>query len=526
MIAEYWKQRTTSQKVLILFILTLWFRAFFSLNIGLIDDEAYHWTWAKNLQLSYFDHPGMIAWLEAITTSLFGDNQLGVRLPGYLCFTATIVLLYKLTKDLFDEWAAIFVGFVMLWSPFWGFGGYVASPEPPFALSFVAAAYVFWQSVREDSQRWTLKKSWLWLGVIMGLGLNSKFIIALLAPGFGLYLLMTPSRRKDLLSPWPWVGFLIATALCTPIFWWNHLHDWPGFRYQFHDRHEGSSFSAGRWFGWFGAQLLFATPFLYVMLALAFVTSFLKRAEARWRYLFALTVPSIAVFYPQPFFAEYKPHWPGAAYTLLLMGAGFIWSQGLTWGHRTIVKARSKAYTYGILGFFIPLALLSYTPFIYPWVPKVFKVVAPNSQWQTTYDFSNEFTGWEELGSFVIRRQREIHAETGKKPFLAALRYETTAQTTWGAKEKIYMLNSTMSNYTVMQPVEEMKNLEGQDAIVVTTEKYDHDPLKYAKFDSCTRDKLMTFRHGVHARTFYVNLCKNFQGIIYSPGEIPPSAKR
>jgi dolichol-phosphate mannosyltransferase len=126
----------------------------------------------------------------------------------------------------------------------------------------------------------------------------------------------------------------------------------------------------------------------------------------------------------------------------------------------------------------------------------------------------------------LIRRQREIHAETGRKPFLAALRYETTAQTTWGSHEKIYMLNSTMSNYTVMQPVEEMKNLEGQDVLVVTTEKYDHDPLKYAKFDSCTRDKLMTFRHGVHARTFYVNLCKNFQGIIYSPGEIPPSAKR
>ncbi|MBO9666288.1 MAG: glycosyltransferase family 39 protein, partial [Bdellovibrio sp.] len=232
-IADYWKQRTTSQKVLILFILTLFFRAFFSLSIGLIDDEAYHWSWAKSLQLSYFDHPGMIAWLEAITTSLFGDNQLGVRLPGYLCFTAAIVLMYKLTKDLFDEWAAIFVGAVMLWSPFWGFGGYVASPEPPFALAFVGAAYVFWQGVREDSERWTVKKTWLWLGVIMGLGLNSKFITALIAPGFGLYLLSTPSRRKDLLSPWPWVGFLIATVLCTPIFWWNHLHDWPGFRYQF-----------------------------------------------------------------------------------------------------------------------------------------------------------------------------------------------------------------------------------------------------------------------------------------------------
>ena len=254
------------------------------------------------------------------------------------------------------------------------------------------------------------------------------------------------------------------------------MHDWPGFRYQFHDRHTNSSLSFNRWFGFFAAQLLFYTPFLYVLLVLTFITSFMKRIEARWRFLFCLTAPSLAVFYPQPLFAEYKPHWSGAVCTLLLMGAGYIWSQGLMWGQKRIVKARSKVYTRGIAGFMIPLTIIAYSPFVYPWVPSAFHFFAPHAEWKTTYDFSNEFTGWEELGDYVNRRQREIHAESGRIPFLAALRYETTAQTTWGTKQKIYMLNSTVSNYTVMQPVEEMKNLEGQNAIVVTTEKYDRDP--------------------------------------------------
>ncbi|MEN0057747.1 MAG: glycosyltransferase family 39 protein [Bdellovibrio sp.] len=286
MIREFWRQQNLSQKVLILFILTLFFRAFFALNIGLIDDEAYHWSWAKWLQLSYFDHPAMIAWLEAVSTSIFGDTYMGVRLPGFLCFVGTVTFLYKLTRDLFDEWAAIFVGFILLWSPFWGFGGYVASPEPPFMFSWVTAAWVFWQGVREDEKQWSVKKTWLWLGVLMGLGLNSKFIIALIAPGFGLYLLTTPARRRDLLSPWPWVGVLIATLLCTPIFAWNHLHEWPGFKYQFHDRHTGSQLSIERWLVFLAAQLLFYTPFLYVMLVLAFITSIIRFKEARWRFLF------------------------------------------------------------------------------------------------------------------------------------------------------------------------------------------------------------------------------------------------
>lgn len=513
MIAHFWNNRTTSQKALILFLLTLLFRLFFSVNIGLIDDEAYHWSWAKDLQLSYFDHPAMIAWLEALTTHLFGDTYFGVRLPGFLCFLGTVLILYRLTCDLFDQWAAYFVVFILLWSPFWGFGGYVASPEPPFMLCWSLAAYVFWQGVREDDKQWSLKKTWISLGVIMGLGLNSKFIIALLAPGFAIYLLMSPRHRKDLLKPWPWVGFLIATLLCAPIFIWNIQHDWPGFRYQFHDRHTGASFDISRWLQFFAAQWLFYTPFLYVLIALTFINSFLKRQEPRWRFLFAMAAPSILIFYPQPLWAEFKPHWSGAACTLLLMGCGAIWSQGLRWGAKIIVKPRSKTYTYGILAFFIPLALITYTPFAHPWIPKAFRLLNPNGEWKTVYDPSNEFTGWEELGDYVNRRQREIHADNGRRPFIAAHRYETTAQTTWGTKQKVYMLSSTVSHYTVMQTPEEMKSLHGQDAIFVSTEKYQADPMEWARWDSCTKEELKTYRGTEHSRTFNIYYCKNFQGV-------------
>ena len=199
-IEEFWKSRNNTQKALIIFVLTMIFRAVFSLNIGLIDDEAYHWSWTKDLQLSYFDHPAMIAWLESITTQLFGDTVLAVRLPSFLCFAAIIVIAFKLTQDLFDFSAACFVGLIMLWSPFWGFGGYVASPETPFMLCWMLATWIFWQGVREDGKAWSLKKTWLLLGLVMGLGLNSKFIIALLAPGFGLYMLMSARHRKDLLN--------------------------------------------------------------------------------------------------------------------------------------------------------------------------------------------------------------------------------------------------------------------------------------------------------------------------------------
>jgi len=513
-IRTIWQQLSTTQKVTLVFLVTLCFRAFFALNIGLIDDEAYHWSWTIDPQLSYFDHPAMIAWLEAITTKLFGDTILGIRLPSFICYSTLVILTFQFTKDLFDQTAAIFVGLIMLWSPFWGFGSYVASPETPFLLCWVFAAWVFWQGVREDDKQWSVKKTWIWLGILMGLGLNSKFIIALLAPGFGIYLLLTTHRRKDLLSPWPWVGFLIATILCTPIFLWNHLHEWPGFKYQFGSRHTSDGFKFERWLIFIGAQLIFYTPFLYAMMAMTFFGSIIKIREPRWRLLFCLTIPSFAIFYVQPFFADYKPHWSGAAFTLILMGCGGVWSQGLYWGQREIIKAKSKIFSRGIWGFFIPMALFVYTPFAYPWMPKLFSLVNPQGEWKTTYDLSNEFSGWEELGLYLNRRQREIHADSGTRPFFSAQRYEITAQTTWGTKQKVYMLNFTTSHYTVIQSAAEMENLKGQNSLFVSTEKYPEDPMEWAKWDSCQLEELKTYRHGIHARTFNIYYCKNFQGIL------------
>lgn len=513
MLAEFWKKSNTLQKVFVFFGLSILFRIFFASVVGLADDEAYHWSWTKNLSLSYYDHPAMIAWLEAISTSILGDTRWGVRLPAFLCYLGTAYLAWKLAREVFGIWAANFCAFLMLWTPLWGFGGYVASPETPFMLCWVAAAYVFWQNVREDGKAWPLKKTWLWLGVIMGLGLNSKFIIALLAPGFGLYLLMTPKHRKDLLSKWPWTGMLIATVICLPIFIWNLHYDWPGFRYQFHDRHTTTEFSFNRWLQFFTAQILFYTPVAYGLMLYTFGYSFVKRQEARWRWLFCMTVPSIVMFYPQPLWAEYKPHWSGPAFLLLAMGAGALWSEGVEWHGKTKIKPFSSKITWGILGFILLVNLITYLPFVYPWMPKAARAINPQAEWHPKYDLSNEFSGWPELGDYVNRRQREIHAESGKKPFIASNRYETTAQTYWGTKQKTYMLSTTKSQYTVTQTPQEMEALHGDTALFVTTDKYPTDPMGWAKFDECKPEEFKTYRHDEVARIFKVWICTNFQGI-------------
>lgn len=508
-----WNTLNPKQKIILFLSLVFATRFLFSFYIPLIDDEAYHWSWTHPLQLSYFDHPGMVAWVEALSTWILGETYIGIRLPFLLFYMGTLWFLWKLTKELFGETEAYVASLLMLFSPVFGLGGYVASPEPPFIFFWMAGAWVFWQGAREDEYQWSLKKTWIYLGIIMGLGLNSKFIIALLAIGFGIYLLLTPHRRKDLLTPWPWVGILIATLIASPIFIWNIQNGWPGFIYQLSDRHSRDEFSFVRWIGFLGTQFGLYTPVVYGLSLVSLVLAWHHRAMPHWRFIFSLSIPSFLVFFWQPLKAEYKPHWSGTALLILSMAVAYLWVRGLKYKGRVLFIPKSRKILWGVLIFFIPLNFIFYTGLAYPWIPKVYKLFRPAQTWNTSWDFTNEFYGWEEFGQFINRRQRELHAESGRRPFLASQRYETTAQMTWGAKQKVYMLNTTTSQYTVQQTPLEMKALEGLDALFVTSEKYKTDPNKWAFWEECLEETYKTYRFDEHARTFYLYYCKNFQGI-------------
>lgn len=502
-----------NKKLLWIFAGIVALRAIFALAIGYVDDDAYHWTWTRQLELSYFDHPGMVAWIEWLSTTLFGDNRFGVRLPFFLCFIGVVILVWHFVKDLFGERAANFTSGVILFTPLWGFGGFVSSPEPPFIVLWTLALWVFWQGVRPDEKKWSVKKTWLWLGLIMGVGFNTKFPMVLLAPGFGLYLLATKEHRKDLLKPWPWVGILIATVLLAPIILWNLKYDWPSFKFQFHDRHSNHGYDPQRWLQFFGMQWGLMSPGVFVSLWLALLASIVNFKNPRWRFLFCMAIPSFLIFYPQPLWADFKPHWMGPAYFILAFGMGGLWVEGLVVKGRIWIRPFSQKYLSSLLVFLVPMTLLIYGPAIYPWVPKVARAINPSIEWHPKNDVSNELFGWPEGGEFILKRQKEIADETGRVPFLAGHRYETTAQIWRATLQRTYMLSSTKSHFTVTTSEEDYRALEGRDALLVTTDKYPFKMERFAKFDSCEPTEFKFYRADELARVFIAYHCKNFQGI-------------
>ena len=81
-------------KVLLLFIGIVLLHLVFNSKLQIHFDEAYYWVWSQNLQLSYFDHPPMIAYLIKLTT-LFSNSIFCIRLVSVFCGSVTIIFIFK-----------------------------------------------------------------------------------------------------------------------------------------------------------------------------------------------------------------------------------------------------------------------------------------------------------------------------------------------------------------------------------------------------------------------------------------------
>ena len=64
----------------ILLIATTIFRLFYIQWVELAPDEAYYYTWSRNLQWGYYDHPPMVGFLIRGFTAIGGQGEFGVRL--------------------------------------------------------------------------------------------------------------------------------------------------------------------------------------------------------------------------------------------------------------------------------------------------------------------------------------------------------------------------------------------------------------------------------------------------------------
>ena len=165
---------------------------------------------------AYFNKPPLFFWLLALSTSLFGENEVAFRLPGAIFSLGTMALTYALGLILFSRTAAFWAALVVATSHiFLWYGPRVLLDS---ALTFfITLALLGWvqASLRRASPWWYLLSF-----VAMALGAMIKEL-----HGFALPLLLIIAYEaiqrnvRMFRQPLFWIGLLTSLAIVTAYAW-------------------------------------------------------------------------------------------------------------------------------------------------------------------------------------------------------------------------------------------------------------------------------------------------------------------
>jgi len=488
-----------------------------SSKLGLGDDEAYYWDWSRRLQLSYYDHPGMTAWLIKLGTLLFGQNSFAVRFFGLIANTVSGVLLWFLGVRLFNRTVALIGVFFYLFAPIYSMGGMLMVPDAPMGVAWLALLLITWRLLGErgGDDRWAL---WLLAGAVLGLGLLSKYTIVLLAFSIVLFMVSEADLRKKLLGSRFWCTVLVTVVLCLPIIIWNSELGWPTVKYHLHDRQTGGGgANFNRWGQFWASQTLILSPALFAACLAVWGVALKRFRERKWRFIFLTSFPTFAIFCTQALFAEFKPHWPAPAYSLLFLGVAALLENGFGIHSAKLRRFAVSSFVFLVLIIFVPMNLLFYIGSVVPLIPKLARIVMPHLQpqfeWDPKFDPTNDLYGWDEAAKRIHTIQDDFRQRGESAPFVSSSRYQLTAQLAFALQERVWRVSPDKDQYGFWQTVESQKPLLGKNAIYVTDNRFERNPNSDYIFKNCDeQDSVFVYRGTEPARRFHIWLCRDFLG--------------
>jgi 4-amino-4-deoxy-L-arabinose transferase-like glycosyltransferase len=190
---------------------------------GFHRDELYYLAAGQHPSLGYVDYPPLTAMVARLSTVVFGHSLLGLRVWPAVAGAVIVVLGGLIARELGGgRFAQILAAWVVLLSPMFLGGNSMLQTVTFDQLVWAICMYL----VARLLARGGSPRSWLAIGVVLGIGVETKYTILVLSAGLAVGLVLTRQRRW-LATPWPWLAALIAAAMLAPNLVWQIAHGWP-----------------------------------------------------------------------------------------------------------------------------------------------------------------------------------------------------------------------------------------------------------------------------------------------------------
>jgi dolichol-phosphate mannosyltransferase len=288
-------------------------------SVELMPEETYYWNYSRHLDIGYLDHPPMVAWLIRAATAVFGQTEFGVRAGALFCGLVTSIFVYRLARNLFGEASALAALLLTQALPYFFLSGLLMTPDAAMVAAWAGSLYFLERALLAGQPR-----AWRLAGLCLGIGMISKYSIALLGLAAALFMLWDRESRRWWRRPEPYFAALLALAVFSPVIIWNAQHDWASFAFQTSRRlAEKQQFALHKLIG---SIVVLITP-MGVLAAAALLRR--PQGNPRPEAIRRRRLLGLAIFVPLAVFAvfslrhEVKLDWTGALWTAALPAMAF-----------------------------------------------------------------------------------------------------------------------------------------------------------------------------------------------------------
>lgn|GEM_PF-793487 len=297
--------------LIVLTIFKLWLARF----LPLLGDEAYYALWARHLDLSFVDHPPMIAWINWAINLFAGYNDFGIRLTAVLLVLLSTYLIYLIGKEAFSHKIGLASALLFNLIPTYLAGGLFLTPEQPLIIFWLLSTYACVKLFKHEDKRY-----WYLLGLTIGLGLLSKYPMILFLPGVLLFLLLSKNNRLWFRRQEPYLAALLAVLIFSPVLIWNYQHGFPALT--FHGARLSSPHYIDNVLTFFVLQFLMYSPPLFLFSISVFLCFFWKERQQYDEMsllLVSLSFPAFLVFLLVSPYTQIGGHWTSMVYLGMLI---------------------------------------------------------------------------------------------------------------------------------------------------------------------------------------------------------------
>lgn len=309
-------------------------------GIELHFDEAQYWEWSQQLDWGYYSKGPLIAWLIALSTSLFGHGEWQVRLIGWIIHGLFLAATFTFSQQVWHSRVAGWWAFSLAaTTPLYFTLGMVMTTDNLLLLSWTLAMWAIYRALILDHPL-----AWYPAALAIGIGALGKLSIGLLPLFTAAIVLMNKRWRPHLNNPHLW-GAVVVILLCmSPMLIWNANHDWVMFRHEM-GRAGNTTRSLLSVVEFFAGQMAALSP---LIVALAVVTLRKQPRHEGERLLWLLGLAGLCYFSYLSLGGNIKLNWAAPVYIAFII---------LLSGHVTALGAHARKLLY--TGLMLSIVIIS-----------------------------------------------------------------------------------------------------------------------------------------------------------------------